>query len=234
MRMLALAVFLLFFSAALTAKTIIFEPDDYALGTNLSNISPYVHLSTSGGKPVYASTIHRSHELAADGNPTGPLGDKVFSQNPADNSEWYYWPDAYEDFKDPGGLVVTFLQPVASFSLLFAEIFYDAGCCVSDPIYMYLYGTDGSLMEKVCVDCIAPGGFLGDAKDNPWGDWPEWPYWEFTYSGLGVGKLIVGGESEPTSIDRLTFTLVSVNEPASFALLALSLFGLGVRSRTRR
>jgi|SRR5690554_594170 len=201
-------VFFLFIFFSSIASAIIIEPDDYAEGTDLSNISPYVKFSTVGGLPVYSSNIG---EAAAGGHPTGPLGQRVFSSNPSTNSEWYYWRG--ED--EAGGFMITFHQPIVAFSLIFAELFSDAGCCMSDPIYLYLFSSDDTLIDVFCGDC-GEAQYLGNTED------PEdaWPYWRFTYRGDEIWKIIVGGESEPTTIDRLEFSL---SEPPLLACLALGL-----------
>lgn len=139
---LASSVYLLTCSSA---SAVIIEPDDFAPGTDLSTISPLVTLNTTGGAPVYSSTIHSGSTAAAGGNNTGPLGNSVFSRSPGTNSEWFYWPDI--DPNDPSGVVIDFHQPVSSFSLLFAELFGDAGCCLSDPVGMYIYAPDNTFIE---------------------------------------------------------------------------------------
>jgi hypothetical protein len=212
---------LLFLSMPATATTIIIEPDDYALGTDLSSISPYVTVSTTGGSPVYASTIDKTGTPAAGGFPTGPLGDAVFSQTPGSNSEWFYWPELGDD---QNGLAFTFSQPVQAFSLLFAELFYDAGCCTDDPTRIFIYAPDSSLIEVVDADISPPAGYLGT---DPYGadpNAPAWPYWQFVYSGNTIGKIIIGGFSEPTSVDRLEFTVVPL--PATIWLFGSGLLGL--------
>lgn len=212
-----------------SASAVIIEPDNYAAGTDLSTVSPLVTLSTTGGAPVYASTIHRTTgtgELAAGGYSTGPLGDSVFSRSPDTNNEWYYWPSM--DPNDPDGLVIDFQQQVSSFSLLFAELFQDAGCCTSDPVYLYIYAPDGTFIESLDMESSSTKNYLGNPGDLA----DAWPYWQFEYSSNLVGKVIVGGESEPTSIDRLQFTVVPV--PAALWLFASGLIGLVGVSRGRK
>lgn len=216
---------LLFIAAPALSSPIVIEPDDYAVGTNLSSISPLVTLTTTGGDAVYSADINSRWEAAAEGYPTGPLGQKVFSRDPTENDEWYYWRDS--GYEETMGLQIEFHQAVSSFSLLFAELFSDAGCCFSDPIYVYVFDTDGALQAALNGEVFA--GYLG--KTRAWDDEEvdAWPYFDFHYSGSNIGRVIVGGESEPTSIDRLTFTLqetTPVPEPAAYAILALSLFGL--------
>jgi hypothetical protein len=213
------AGFLLLPLSATAATTITLEPDSYALGTDLSTISPYVTVSTTGGNPVYASTIDKTGTSAAGGANTGPLGDAVFSRTADSNSEWFYWPELGDD---QNGLAFTFSQPVTSFSLLFAELFQDAGCCTDDPTRIFIYAPDNSLIETVDADFFPPTGYLGiDPNDQIT---PIWPYWQFAYSGNIIGKIIIGGYSEPTSVDRLVFTVVPL--PAAVWFFATGLIGL--------
>ena len=202
------------------ADTIVIEPDAYAPGTNLSSISAFVSISTTAGGNVYAANIGSG---AANGSGTGPLGQRAFSTAAGGNSEWMYGelssgPNYYDAGsqswrfpelpEDGGGFMLRFNQPVTSFSLLFAELFPDAGCCSDDPIAMYIFDGDDNLVQQLWADG-SPGGYLGNGDD------PEdaWPYWAFTYSGSSIGRVIVAGESEPTTIDRLSFTTASVEAP---------------------
>jgi len=218
-RLQAICAGLLFLSMPATASVVL-EPDNYALGTDLSTISPYVTVSTTGGNPVYASTINQGSTLAAGGAATGPLGSAVFSLNSNSNSEWSYWPEM--DPNDPYGLVFTFSQPLLSFSLLFAELFEDAGCCTNDPTRIFIYAPDSSLITVVDADVSPPAGYLGTDPYDP--SSPAWPYWQFAYSGNTVGKIIIGGFSEPTSVDRLEFTVVPL--PAAIWFFGTGLIGL--------
>ncbi len=223
---------LLLSAVPVLATPITIEPDDYAAGTDLTtiSISPWVTLSTTGGEAVYSSTIHSSWGHAAQGQDTGPLGEKVFSRRPDANDEWYYWHDSGSP--ELQGLSIAFNQAVSSVSLLFAELFEDAGCCTSDPIYVYIYGTDGALQAALSGEEL--GGYLGTFIDEWDGsEYEAFPWYEFTYSGSNIGRVVVGGESEPTTIDRLTFTLehTEVPAPAAASLFALMLAVLGVKRR---
>lgn len=213
------------------ATPIVIEPDDYAAGTDLSTISTWVTLTTTRGDAVYSSSVDSRWERAAQGQGTGPLGNQVFSRDRDENSEWYYWHDYVpEDQQD--GLNIVFNQAVSSFSLLFAELFGDGGCCVSDPIYVYIYGTDGALQAAVNGEHL--GGYLGTYIDDWDGsEYDAWPWYQFTYSGSNIGRVVVGGESEPTTIDRLTFTLENsvVPVPATASLFALLLAWFGLQRR---
>lgn len=213
------------------ATPIVIEPDDYAAGTNLSTISPWVTLSTTGGDAVYSSAIDSRWERAAQGQGTGPLGKQVFSRRPDTNDEWYYWHDSGGD--EPYGLNIHFSQAVSSFSLLFAELFADAGCCTNDPIRVLVFDTNDVLVDLLWGDQLL-GGYLGTYTDDWDGSEHEaFPWYQFTYSGSNIGRVVVGGESEPTSIDRLTFTLehTEVPAPASASLFTLLFAVVGLKRR---
>lgn len=229
----------IFFGLILTscyssATLVVVEPDDFAGGADLSEVSPYVTLSTVSGEPVFSSTIHQYGRLAADGNDTSILGDNVFSRYGDRNSEWYYWPERHNG---PSGvedaLMLSFSHPVDYFSLVFAELFPDAGCCIDDPILVDMFDREGALIESVYAN-HNPGIYLGELGElGVRGEISDaWPVYEFTNFSTGISKVIVGGESEPTTIDRLTFKVAQqVPEPSSFALMFSGLVLLLLRRR---
>ena len=96
--------------ASAVAETMIPEPDDFALETDVSNIPPYVCLSTFEGDPVYLSTIHRGISLAGQGNDSASLGNAVLSRSPNENFEFLL--DLFAPLPLAGdGLLITFDQP---------------------------------------------------------------------------------------------------------------------------
>jgi hypothetical protein len=199
------------------AITITIEPDDFALGTDLSNISPFVSLSSSAGDPVFSSSIHRENTLAAAGNDTGPLGQRVFSTDPNYNLEWFYSPGLGVE----SGLVIDFHRPVSSFSITIAELFPDAGGYFADPVLVDVFAPDGGLVERIRTDVATFGtDYLGEI-DLGEGPIPAWPYGTFEYGNSLIGKVVIGGDSEPTTLDRLSFTVVP--EPQGLALMCLGL-----------
>ncbi len=146
---------LCFWSSGAIAVTL--EPDDFLQGTDLSSISPYVSMSTTGGAPVYAAPIVGvSQELPPGITGTGPFNQQVFSIHHDKNSEWYAWPDAagiQTDPYDPAqwameshGLRLDFHVPVNHVSLLGLELFAETGAEGSDPIRWWVYDPNNLLL----------------------------------------------------------------------------------------
>jgi hypothetical protein len=80
----------LFFAGTANAVVIQLDPNDYAVGTDLSRVSNIVKLSTLDGGPVYSSPIYRPNEPLPDSLiSTDGFGDNVFSSNPDSNPEWF-------------------------------------------------------------------------------------------------------------------------------------------------
>jgi hypothetical protein len=218
------------------AAVVVIEPDDFPNGTDLSNVSPYVNLSTTGGNPVYASTWaeYSAPNLETDGS----INDRVFSASPDTNSQWWFWPDywaiqedpfnRFELAKDPGGLLIEFSKSVSWFSLLVADTSAGAGCQFP-PIKWLIYDSAGSLIDGEGPN---PGvdGWMSDSCGIGL-DEPAYPFGTVQFWYSDIKYVVIGGESEALTIDRLTF---SVPEPNSLALLGASLLGLGFARRRRK
>lgn len=190
------------------AGTIVIDPDDYDADTNLTNISPYVTISTTNGDAVYCASLSPT---AADGMHTQGLGGKVFGGG-GWGDEWFYMPD----FASPG-LEIKFNAPVTHFSLLVAELFWDAGPG-SDPVLAYIFDKDDHLISLLYVDEYHQRvdlGFVQTGLDL------TWAHWTFEFSAENIGRIIIGGDSEPTTLDRLSFTFVEASEPSTLALMLM-------------
>ncbi len=207
------------------ATTMVLDPDDFATGTNLSTINPHAHIATTSGGNVYAADIS---PWAANGSNTQGLGSKIFAYDEAD--EWFYMPELQNPITI--GMEITFTSKVTYFSLLFAELFFDAGPG-SEPLSALVYDEHGNFLTN--LDYVPNSqvnlGWI-DPSDESHG---YWHYAKLEYFGPSIGKVIVGGNSEPTTLDRLEFNYVEVPEPNSFILLIIGMCGLllSVKRKTR-
>jgi hypothetical protein len=210
---------LVFSLLPLAGYAVVIEPDDYTAGTNLSAISPHATLSTTSGGAVYAAPLRDS---AADGYDTLGLGKHVFGWEAHD--EWQHVPSN----QSAPGLAIVFSKPVTYISLLVAELFPDAGPG-SDPVFVSIYDTKGNLLSADYTNESHNNVRLGRIKNTPSNVYAYWSYWSFEFSAAAIGKIVIGGDSEPTTLDRLEFTLAILPEPSALTLLLLGLFGLGLR-----
>jgi hypothetical protein len=82
-------------------------------------------------------------------------------------------------------------------------------------------GELGTLFEGIHDERVELGPVLG---------WPSnhWHYVSYTYTADSIGGFIIGGDSEPTHLDRLDFT---VPEPSSALLLLTGLLITAFRFR---
>jgi hypothetical protein len=114
-----------------------------------------------------------------------------------------------------------------------AELFEDAGCCFDDPVLIDIFAPDDSFIERIDTGIVNNLiGYLGEI-DTGFGIFDAWPYGTFEYSSNLVGKVIIGGNSEPTSLDRLSFTFANVPEPQGLALMCLGLIAIAIGQRKR-
>ena len=220
----AIKIFLFLFIYQLTlglmlANAITFDPDDYRQGANLSTISPFVTLTTSEGSPVYCTRVYSSPNLPDGVNSTGLLGSNAFSANKDYNGEWIGSPLSGGLYTG-GALVITFAQPVTYVSILNAEISMDAGPFFDDPAVMWVFNSSGNIVYY--SPNTKPIDYNG-TKDNQL----AFPVYLNEYSGKDISRVVISGSSEPTTLDRLTFTLAQpVPEPSAFLLVGAGICGL--------
>ena len=224
MKFTSLILIIALFAFDAFAAPIVLDPDDFIAGTNLSTINPHVKIATTGGGNVYAADISPT---AANGNNTQGLGSKIFAYDGAD--EWFYMPELTDPITI--GMEITFKSKINYFSLLCAELFSDAGPG-SEPLSAFVYDEQGNFITNLSY--IASNQVnLGwvDPNDESHG---YWHYAKLEYFGPSIGKVIIGGNSEPTTLDRLEFNYVEVPEPNAFILTIIGIFGLLLSTKRKR
>lgn len=190
------------------AATITIEPDDFAVGTDLSNISPYatlqkleVYMGTySYLGPVYSTQVSGYGD---DYNPPAPTGDQTFG-----NYGHMPWGTAFG---------VAFNTEVSNVSLL-VNNFYPFGV----DTYWRALNAEGAI--------IASGSVGGHGE-------PMGTNHLIQVDVANMAMLIVGAGdgSNTTRVDRLSFEIddryVQVPEPSASMLLGAGLLGVVATSR---
>lgn len=195
MKLLAILCVTLFTHAA-NAGPIILDPDDFATGTDLSNVSPHVAIRDLAGGQVIAKELTPD---AADGYDTRGLGKNVFG------GEWMY------SIEGASGMEIEFAKPVIYFSLLVAELFPDAGPG-SDPVLALIYDSFGNLLSEFNVNEYNKRVDLGIIKGSDPIFNSTWAYWACEFNAKDIKKIIIAGNSEPTTFDRLEFAYAETPE----------------------
>ncbi|HTF98127.1 MAG TPA: PEP-CTERM sorting domain-containing protein [Cellvibrio sp.] len=217
-----IALFFALAAQASIAGAVVIDPDNYAEGTDLTNISRFVTLTANGVDSVYAKSLSPN---AAEGNDSLDLGNKIFSHTPGP-SESYIDDEWMMDYVS---MEITFHAAVSSFSILIAELFYDAAPG-DDPTWISIFDKNNNLIAQ--PDVIWTGnevelGVVSQSIDYE----THWSYLKFEWSGENIGKVIIGGNSEPVTLDRLTFELANVPEPSAYILMMFGVALLFVRRK---
>ena len=178
---------------------------------------------------VYASPLNKKDQPLPSGiSTTEPFHEKVFSPYKFSNSDgWWAWPDVVdaqtdpydpvEWAKDPDALKISFNKRVNYFSILSLELYRDAGPG-DDPVRIYIYDSKDSLIDKI-GNGWPPSGSLGCNGYC-------YNYFKTEYSYPDIKTVIIGGESEPTTLDRLSFNVAPIPEPSTMLLFSTGLFAL--------
>jgi hypothetical protein len=216
---------LLLVAGSASANMVTIEPDDFTLGTNLSNVTPGVHLSTLDGGDIFAAGVQIQTQYAQ-----APTGNLVFAQGTGYGlSNWYgipasgflgniwsqnivAWPDRV--------MVVRFDRPTDYFS-------FQGGGYSTGP-FLAAYDENG--------DHMVNGSFTTNAFDfhqgptNDGGGAEHFFSYELTSSATNIGFVIIGGNDNFARIDHIKYA--SVPEPST-AILFLTLLLPLVMQRTR-
>lgn len=188
--------------AAAGATIIEIEPDDYAEGTDLSNVSPYVTLARTDGK--LGSTPEPIYATSPAGQLPSPTGDLSFGLHGAGPVDCVDRVECYAGFS------MTFHQPIEWASLYSLNRGYTPGLA---SIWM-AFDAQGDRMA------------VGTASEDSLNNFGETTL--FTVGIPGMRTLLVGGDFVTNALeyDRLQFRLTPVPEPGLLPLFGLSLVGL--------
>lgn len=233
--------------AICSATLITLDPDSHRAGTNISDISPYVSITARGGAPVFSSTVDaRKRKYFRN---AGAMGKRVFSQLQDYNSEWMDL-TGYHEPEFLNWITFSFSQSVTSVSLLYGELFGDAGTG-SEPMDYFVYDLAGNLIgssdyrnhgEVVAKENSRECLTLWKSRQAEFNNCTFWTR-EITFTHENIGRIIIGGDSEPTTFDRLLFNTkesvvidspVAVPQPPSYGLLLLALLSAAYVTRRQK
>lgn len=202
------SVLLLTASTFSHAFIVTIEPDDYAVGADLSNVSPYVTLSSRSytyrtgdatDKPIKATAASPGH--------VSPTGDLSFGYH-----GFYVWPD---EVGAPmyGGLALTFHQEVSQVTLL----------------------ANDSKWPGLSVDWVAydrDGNRIGFGKSNSGGYGGPGETFLVDIRMDNLWAVVLGAHDAMNiiSFDHLSFNVVP--EPSTWMLLAPGLLALVLRRKS--
>lgn len=191
-----------------TAAVIEIEPDDYAEGTDLSNVSPYVTLSHETSAHSWPpQSVHATAPQFDFPAPTGNLTFGVYGAGPGSC-------DGEIRLGCFAGFGMSFHQPVDEVSLLAINSGYPPGL----GAWWAAFDSDGAM--------LAGGIEHGETTDN-YGI----PF-ELKVDVPDMASLVAGG-SGLTNVIEFDRLVIQVPEPGAWSLLGLGLLGLYLKTRKR-
>lgn len=203
------------------ATMIEIEPDNYAVGTNLSNVFhgvtlnrySYRHRNSGDQQPIYDPV----YSTLMPG-PSGPLGFGYYEYARDAAQCW----SGYSTCVSFSALLLQFDTPVNYVELAY----YSSG---ADPGQIFVFGADLQI--------------IGNCSGSPWdGPCSSVEHWGYDYRNGTISftindrapliySAIIAGDSGSTYLDSLRYN--TVPEPSAIFLLAMGMVGLGWWSRKR-